>query len=93
MLSDRAVVALALALPLLPRPAFTAQIFFWRRLPRQGDWLPTAAMGAALACAIALFVQMLAVSAPGFPITASAGWRWPEPRGSRWASSWTTWRR
>ena len=74
MLSDRAVVALALAILLLPLAAFAAQIFFWRRLPRQGDWLPTAAMGAALACAIALFVQMLAVSAPGFRITASARW-------------------
>ncbi|MEZ5988921.1 MAG: hypothetical protein R3F30_07315 [Planctomycetota bacterium] len=41
-----------IALPLL---AFGLQIFVGRRLPRQGDWLPTAAIFTALVLAATLF--------------------------------------
>ena len=36
-----------LMVPLLPLGAYALQIFFGKRLPRQGDWLPTGAMFAA----------------------------------------------
>jgi len=48
-------VQLALAILLLPLAAFCVQIWIGRFLPRDGDWLPTAAMGICLILALCLF--------------------------------------
>ncbi len=49
------VIKIALTILLLPLGAFTLQVFFGRFLPRQGDWLPTGAMGVACALSCYLF--------------------------------------
>ena len=42
------LLTVALAVLLLPLAAFTVMIFAGKRLPRQGDWLSTSAIAAAL---------------------------------------------
>ena len=49
-------ILLALAITVLPLCAFVIQVFFGRFLPRQGDWLPTTAVGAGLAMSLYLLV-------------------------------------
>ncbi len=44
---------------LLPLVAFVIQIFVGKRLPRQGDWISTGAIGIALALSVGLLVQIL----------------------------------
>ena len=56
---DLGHVHLMLVMLLLPLAGFVVQIFFGNRLPRQGDWLPTAAIGGSMLIAIALFAQTL----------------------------------
>ncbi len=53
------LLTLAIATLLLPLAAFTVVIFFGRKLPRQGDWLSTAAITLALASAIAILLAKL----------------------------------
>ena len=43
----------------LPLAAFLIQIFYGRRLPRQGDWVSVSAVGITLILSIAMFVAML----------------------------------
>ncbi len=74
MLGPAAVVGLALAILLLPLAAFVPQLLWWKRLPRQGDWLPTSAIALALGCALTLLVHMLVTADPGFRVTAQADW-------------------
>ena len=70
-----------IALPLL---AFGIQIFLNRRLPRQGDWLPTLAIGGSLILSLLLFhksivlghsSQLLLHSAKDVPL-GQTGWSW-----------------
>jgi len=49
----------ALAALLLPLLGFTLMIFFGKKLPKQGDWLETAMITAALLCAIIVLAQKL----------------------------------
>lgn len=58
MASD-VLIVLALAVLLLPLAAFAAMIFLGRRLPRQGDWLSTSAIGLALAIAAVILFEKL----------------------------------
>ncbi|RMH05171.1 MAG: NADH-quinone oxidoreductase subunit L [Planctomycetota bacterium] len=60
-----------LAVPLLPLAAWVVQILVGRWLPRQGDWLPTGAMGAAAVIAIWHFVKVLALHDPEFDLAAA----------------------
>jgi len=55
-----------LAVPLLPLVAWVLQVCFGRFLPRQGDWLPTGAMGVAAVIAVLHFFKVLAIGDPGF---------------------------
>jgi NADH-quinone oxidoreductase subunit L len=55
-----------LAVPLLPLVAWMLQVTIGRFLPRQGDWLPTGAMGLAAVIAVGHFFRVLAVGDPGF---------------------------
>ncbi len=74
MLSHDTVAALALVILFLPLASFTVQIFSWKRLPRQGDWLPTSTMAVCLALAVALFANMQAAHDPAFRVAASTTW-------------------
>jgi NADH-quinone oxidoreductase subunit L len=49
------VIDQSLIIWLLPLAAFILQIFFGKRLPRNGDWLPTVAIFASLILAINVF--------------------------------------
>ena len=64
----------ALIIWLLPLAAFTIQVFFGKRLPRGGDWLPTGVMFVALVLAIKVFGQILSAYDPDFKLTRSYSW-------------------
>ncbi|MGH7496504.1 MAG: NADH-quinone oxidoreductase subunit L [bacterium] len=64
----------ALIILLLPLAAFVVQIFFGKRLPRQGDWLPTGAMFACLIFAILILGRVFAQYDPNFKVTHSFRW-------------------
>ena len=58
----------------LPLLAFVIQIFFGKRLPRQGDWVSIGAIFITLVLAIAMFVGMLLDHDPTFKQEASFTW-------------------
>ncbi|MAE76854.1 MAG: NADH-quinone oxidoreductase subunit L [Planctomycetes bacterium] len=49
---------------LLPLIGFTIQIFVGNKLPRRGDWVPTAAIGGSLVLALSLFVRAIKMHKP-----------------------------
>ncbi|MBM3287159.1 MAG: NADH-quinone oxidoreductase subunit L [Candidatus Eisenbacteria bacterium] len=59
---------------LLPLGGFVLQIFLGRRLPRRGDWLPTAAIGISLLLAIVSFIRALSIFDPG--MKEAFHWDW-----------------
>ncbi|MFO8028677.1 MAG: NADH-quinone oxidoreductase subunit L [Cyclonatronaceae bacterium] len=65
------LIQLSLATLFLPLAGFLLLIFFGRRLPRQGDWLGTALVGAAFL--VSLFIMYTKLSTPE---SVSAGWTW-----------------
>ena len=58
----------------LPLAAFLIQIFYGKRLPRQGDWVSISAIGITLVLSIAMFVAMLLDYDPNF--RQEAGFTW-----------------
>ncbi len=58
----------------LPLVAFLIQIFFGKRLPRQGDWVSITAISASLFLAIIMFVSMISGYDPDFKEEASFTW-------------------
>ena len=58
----------------LPLVAFLIQIFFGKRLPRQGDWVSIGAISITLVLAIIMFVRMIIEYDPGFKHEASFTW-------------------
>ena len=58
----------------LPLAAFVIQIFFGKRLPRQGDWVSVGAIIITLILSIAMFVAMLLGDDPVFKQEASFTW-------------------
>ena len=58
----------------LPLVAFVIQIFFGKRLPRQGDWVSVGAITITLILSIAMFVAMLMGNDPAFKQEASFTW-------------------
>jgi NADH-quinone oxidoreductase subunit L len=70
----------ALVILLAPLVGFVLQMAFGRRLPRQGDWLTVAAIGASLAASIGIAVQMLGGATP-----YEEHWTWMAPgAGEPW---------
>ena len=65
------LIQLSLAALFLPLAGFLLLIFFGRRLPRQGDWLGTAMVGAAFVASLIIMFAKLSV-----PESVSAGWTW-----------------
>ncbi|HXX63146.1 MAG TPA: NADH-quinone oxidoreductase subunit L [Bacteroidota bacterium] len=62
MASDT-LISLALTILLLPLAAFAVVIFFGKKLPRQGDWLSSGAIGAALLLAAVVLIGKLSAHA------------------------------
>jgi NADH-quinone oxidoreductase subunit L len=61
------VISAALLILLLPLAAFLVQVLLpvaWRGRERQGDWIPTGAMGFAMLCALGIFYTQV-IARPG----------------------------
>ena len=58
----------------LPLLAFVIQIFFGKRLPRQGDWVSIIAIVTSLVFAVIMFASMISSYDPNFKIEASFTW-------------------
>jgi len=69
MLTTYAIVVL-----LLPLFAFTIQIFFGRRLPRQGDWLCVSALFGSFFFSLPIFFEALRQYNPHFKVAQQ--WEW-----------------
>ncbi|KPP98598.1 MAG: NADH-quinone oxidoreductase subunit L [Bacteroidetes bacterium HLUCCA01] len=67
------LISLSLTILLLPLLAFVFMIFFGKRLPRQGDWLSTTMILAALGLSVAVLIAQIAAPAGQ---TASASMTW-----------------
>ncbi|MFQ5649249.1 MAG: NADH-quinone oxidoreductase subunit L [bacterium] len=65
----------AILILLLPLGAFTVQIFVGKRLPRQGDWLSTAAMFLAFLLALPILANAISTYEPN-QILAQQTWQW-----------------
>ncbi len=59
---------------LLPLAGFVVQMFFGRRLPRGGDWVPTGMMGIALLLAIVTFARTMSIFDP--QLKQQFQWNW-----------------
>ncbi len=59
---------------LLPLISFAIQIFFGKRLPRQGDWLPTSVMFIDLLLSLIVAGKVFSAYDPEFRITRSFEW-------------------
>jgi NADH-quinone oxidoreductase subunit L len=68
------IIDQSLIIWLLPLAAFIIQIFFGKRLPRNGDWVPTVAIFASLILAINVFGKVLSANDPNLNITRSYEW-------------------
>ncbi|MDP6849372.1 MAG: NADH-quinone oxidoreductase subunit L [Planctomycetota bacterium] len=64
-----------LAVPLLPLAAWVLQVCFGRFLPRQGDWLPTGAMGVSAFIAVSHFLTVLSHHDPNFLLEGLPTWK------------------
>ena len=58
-MSPDTLITLSIATLLLPLLGFTLLIFFGKRLPRQGDWVETGIITAALAIALVVLYQKI----------------------------------
>ncbi len=58
-MSPETLITLSLVVLVLPLAGFVLMMFFGRKLPRQGDWLETAIITAALAASVAILLQKL----------------------------------
>jgi len=67
-------IQFSLLILLLPLAAFVVQIFFGKRLPRQGDWISIGAIGITLILSLIMFATMLLSYDSGFSKEASFTW-------------------
>tara|TARA_Y100000590_G_scaffold470562_1_gene666365 strand:- start:10579 stop:12627 length:2049 start_codon:yes stop_codon:yes gene_type:complete len=67
-------IQFSLLILLLPLAAFAVQIFFGKRLPRQGDWVSIGAVGFTLVLSLIMFATMLSSYDSGFSKEASFTW-------------------
>ena len=58
----------------LPLLAFVIQIFFGKKLPRQGDWVSILAIVTSLILALIMFVSMISGYDPNFKEESSFTW-------------------
>jgi len=68
------VIRYAYIIPLLPLLAFFVNLAVGRRLPRKGDWVSIAAIGAGLAMSIAIFAEVFRAYDPSFQYHVTYPW-------------------
>ena len=68
------MIQTALIIWLLPLAAFTINIFIGKRLPRQGDWVSTGAIGISFLLSYYMLFQILGNYNPDFSIQAALPW-------------------
>ncbi len=68
------IITYALIILLLPLAAYVIQIFFSKRLPRQGDWLPTGAMFIGLALSLVILGRVFSAYDPAFKVQHAFQW-------------------
>ena len=68
------MVETAIIITLLPLLAFVIQIFFGKRLPRQGDWVSISAIVISLILSFKLFFSMIGSYDPNFLVHESFRW-------------------
>lgn len=64
----------AYIIPLLPLASFFINIFVGKRLPRKGDWVSVATIGASLAMSLCILIEMFWVFDPNFKYHVTAPW-------------------
>ena len=64
-----------LFIPVLPLAAFAVQVFWGRRLPRGGDWVPLAAISISFLLSLRYFVLALSAYDPGWRLEIDS-WVW-----------------
>ena len=67
-------IKFSLLILFLPLAAFLVQIFFGRRLPRQGDWVSIGAIAGTLILSLLMFASMLTSYNLEFSKSASFTW-------------------
>lgn len=68
-----------IAVPLLPLVGYIIQLFFGKKLPRQGDWLLISFMAAGLGIAVYEFAKCLGAWSPDFQVQSrnmGLSWAW-----------------
>jgi len=73
-MSEHAILLTALAILLLPLLSYAVLFFFGKKLPRQGDWLGVALLGAAWLLAVRIFTRFWAVGDPGLRVEGGVRW-------------------
>ena len=68
------MIQIALFIWLLPLAAFVINIFIGKRLPRKGDWVSIAAIGASLVLSSILLFRVITGYNPDFSLHASLHW-------------------
>jgi len=73
-MSEHAILLSALATLLLPLLSYAILFFLGKKLPRQGDWLGVALLGAAWLLALRIFAHFWAAGDPGLRIEGGVRW-------------------
>jgi len=68
------LIVIALIIWILPLIAFAVQLFFGKRLPRQGDWIVVGAMFVDLALALGIFAHVMSHYDPEFRQVLQFDW-------------------
>ena len=71
---DSMYINYSLYILFLPLAAFLVQIFFGKKLPRQGDWVSIGAISITLVLAVTMFITMISKYDPKFSEEASFTW-------------------
>ncbi len=74
MITDNIIIDYSLLILFLPLAAFVIQIFFGKRLPRQGDWVSIGAVLFTLVLSVALLMTMFLNGDPDFKTESSFVW-------------------
>ena len=78
-LTDASLITRVCFIPILPFAGFVTQIFFGKKLPRWGDWLPTACIFSSFIITLTLAWEMFTISDPNWSVggtAANAVWTW-----------------
>ena len=74
MMTGNIITDFSLLILFLPLVAFTINIFFGKRLPRQGDWVSVGAILITLILSLSLLINMFMNWDPNFSHEATMSW-------------------